>query len=182
MSQYVAELCNLLITDNFGDLYAIIFSYLFNHGRQPIPRIVRSTKLSGKQVRHGLAVLVQQHLVYHNTSFDDGVTYYEANWKNAYYLVRSGRILQLVRQRLGEHAMRVMKTLLYLGHAKVSYLETLEELMIMSPHKDGSGSGSGSSRKKRKLENGVVDADADELEVESAEKDAQGEGSNDASI
>ncbi|KAI5302130.1 RNA polymerase III subunit C82, partial [Ascosphaera pollenicola] len=158
------------ITDNFGDLYAIIFSYLFNHGRQPIPRIVRGTRLTGKQVRHGLAVLVQQHLVYHTTTLDDGNTYYEANWKNAYYLVRSGRALQLVRERLGEYAMRVMETLLYLGHAKISYLETVEELMVMPP-KEG-------SRKKRKL--GNTGDGEDELEVEGIDGDAEGEDDHDS--
>ncbi|EER27487.1 RNA polymerase III subunit RPC82 family protein [Coccidioides posadasii C735 delta SOWgp] len=128
MSQYAAELCKLLITDNFGELYALIFIYLLNHGRQPLPRIVQNTHLSPRQVKHGLAVLVQQHLVFHCTSLDDGITYYESNWRSAYNLVRSGKIIQLVEERLGNHAASIVSTLLALGHAKISYLESLPEL------------------------------------------------------
>ncbi|WEW56346.1 RNA polymerase III subunit C82 [Emydomyces testavorans] len=144
MSQYAAELCKLLITDNFGELYSffhsyvrtisrtncgkLIFSYLLHHGRQPLPRIVQNTHLSPRQVRHGLAVLIRQHLVFHCTSFDDGITYYESDWRAAYNLVRSGKIVQFVEKRLGNHAARVISTLLALGHAKVSYLESLPEL------------------------------------------------------
>ncbi|PGH06018.1 DNA-directed RNA polymerase III subunit rpc3 [Blastomyces parvus] len=128
MSQYAAELCKLLITDNFGELYSLIFSYLLYHGRQPLPRIVQNTRLSPRQVRHGLAVLIQQHLIYHYTSLDDGITYYEASWRTAYNLVRSGRILQFVEEKLGRYAGKVLSTILYLGHARVSYLETLPEL------------------------------------------------------
>lgn len=113
----------------------LIFSYLLQHGRQPIPRIVQNTDLSPRQVRHGLAVLVQQHLVFHCTSFDDGITYYESNWRSAYNLVKAGKIVQVVDERLGKHAARIMSALLALGHAKVSYLESLPELQ--PDHKSG---------------------------------------------
>jgi DNA-directed RNA polymerase III subunit RPC3 len=72
--------------------------------------------------------MIQQHLVYHYTSYDDGVTYYEANMQSAYYLVRSGKILEFVEERLGKYAATVLSTVMYLGHAQVSYLETLPEL------------------------------------------------------
>ncbi|KAI1943870.1 RNA polymerase III subunit C82 [Ophidiomyces ophidiicola] len=128
MSQYAAELCNLLITDNFGELYSLIFSYLLQYGRQPLPKIVQNTHLSPRQVRHGLAVLIQQRLIFHCTSVADGITYYESDWRTAYNLVRSGKAISLVQERLGAHAAKVISTLLALGHAKVSYLETLPEL------------------------------------------------------
>ncbi|KAI5292916.1 RNA polymerase III subunit C82 [Ascosphaera acerosa] len=152
MSQSIAELCELLIKDNLGDLYATIFSYLFAHGRQPTIRIARATGLTGKQVRHALAVLVQQHLVYHSTSRDDGLTYYEADWRHAYYLVRSGRILQLVQDRLGEYAAKVMEVVMYLGHAKVSYLETMEELIAVPAPAQSHPEG---GRKRRRLIDGA---------------------------
>ncbi|PGH18845.1 DNA-directed RNA polymerase III subunit rpc3 [Helicocarpus griseus UAMH5409] len=139
MSQYAAELCKLLITDNFGELYSAIFSYLLYHGRQPLPRIVNNTHLGVRQVKNGLAVLIQQHLIYHHTSIDDGITYYEANWRAAYYLVRSGRILQLVEEKLGDFAAKILSIILFLGHAKISYLETLPELRPQSRQKAGQG-------------------------------------------
>lgn len=72
--------------------------------------------------------MIQHHLIYYYTSLDDGITYYEANTQSAYYLVRSGKILQLIETRLGEYAARVMSAILFLGHASVSHLETLPEL------------------------------------------------------
>ncbi|KAK2766193.1 RNA polymerase III subunit C82 [Arachnomyces sp. PD_36] len=128
MSQAISELCVLLIEDNFGGLFSHIFSCLLLHGRLSIGRIVHHTGLPGKHVKHGLAVLIQQHLIFHYSSLDDPITYYEANTKAAYYLARSGKILELVRERLGDYAATVVSTLLSLGHAKVSHLETLREL------------------------------------------------------
>ncbi|GMG34558.1 unnamed protein product [Aspergillus oryzae] len=72
--------------------------------------------------------MIQQHLVYHYTSYDDGITYYEPNMQSAYYLVRSGKILELIEHRLGKYAATVMSTIMFLGHAQVGYLETLPAL------------------------------------------------------
>lgn len=57
--------------------------------------------------------MIQHHLVYHFTSVEDGITYYEANPQAAYYLVRSGKILQLIENRLGPYAAQVMEAILY---------------------------------------------------------------------
>lgn len=77
--------------------------------------------------------MIQHHLIYHFTSLEDNNTYYEANPPAAYYLVRSGKILHLVKDRLGEYAARVMETILFLGHASVTHLETLPELRYLKP-------------------------------------------------
>ncbi|KAG5295971.1 RNA polymerase III subunit Rpc82 [Histoplasma capsulatum G186AR] len=165
MSQYAAELCKLLITDNFGELYALIFSYLLYHGRQPLPRIVQNTRLSPRQVRHGLAVLIQQRLIYHYTSLDDGIAYYEASWMTAYNLVRSGRILQLVEEKLGKYVAKVLSTILYHGHVRISYLETLPELRPQVSNKAG----------KLAAANGLNGIHNDEEEEEDAHVTDQGE-------
>lgn len=49
--------------------------------------------------------------------------------------MRSGKILELVKERLGEYAATVISTLLSLGHAKVSHLETIRELKNPSSSK-----------------------------------------------
>ena len=81
--------------------------------------------------------MIQQHLVFHYTSYDDGVTYYEANLKAAYYLIRTGKILEFIEDRLGKYAATVMSTIIYLGHAQVSLLETLPELQPEYPQTNG---------------------------------------------
>ena len=81
--------------------------------------------------------MIQHHLVFNFTGFDDGVTYYEANLQAAYYLVRSGKILELVENRLGSYAVTVMSAIMYRGHAQVSHLEELEELQTQHPQPNG---------------------------------------------
>ncbi|KAI5294839.1 RNA polymerase III subunit C82, partial [Ascosphaera atra] len=88
---------------------------------------------------------------------------------NAYYLLRSGKIIQLVESRLGGYAGRVMEVLLQLGHARVSYLETISELMEHTGKKD-------KQRKRRKLAGGEVKTENDGLQVEGVDDvDAEGE-------
>ncbi|KAJ5105109.1 hypothetical protein NUU61_002456 [Penicillium alfredii] len=128
MSQNAAELCALLIEDNFGELFARIFSTLQRYERLSLPRLKFHSHLTDRQLHHGLCAMIQHHLVYHFTSVEDGITYYEANPQAAYYLVRSGKILQLIENRLGPYAAQVMEAILYLGHSSVSHLDILPEL------------------------------------------------------
>ncbi|RAL02015.1 putative DNA directed RNA polymerase III subunit Rpc82 [Aspergillus ibericus CBS 121593] len=136
-SQYAAELCALLVEDNFGELFARIFSTLQRYDRLSLPRLKFYSRLSDRQLRHGLAAMIQHHLVYHYTSYDDGVTYYQPNLQAAYYLVRSGKILEFIQERLGKYAATLMATIMFLGHAQVGYLETLPELQPEQPKTNG---------------------------------------------
>lgn len=70
-------------------------------------------------VNHGLAVLVQQHLVLWYTSSDDHQTLYEASTANAYSLVRSGKYIKVAAAQAGEFAGKLISNLLLLGHARV---------------------------------------------------------------
>ena len=81
--------------------------------------------------------MIQHHLVYHYTSYDDGITYYQPNLQAAYYLVRSGKILEFIQERLGKYAATLMATIMFLGHAQVGYLETLPELQPEPPKTNG---------------------------------------------
>lgn len=105
-----------------------IFSTLRRYDRLPLPRLRFYSGLSDRQLRYGLSAMIQHHLVFHYTSYDDGLTYYEANMQAAYYLIRSGKILEFIEDRLGKYASKVMSAILFLGHAQVGYLETLPEL------------------------------------------------------
>ncbi|KAJ5714526.1 RNA polymerase III Rpc82 C -terminal [Penicillium malachiteum] len=132
-SQYGAELCALLIEEQFGELFARIFSTLQRYERLTLPRLKFHARLADRQLRAALTAMIQHHLIYHFTSLEDNNTYYEANPQAAYYLVRSGKILNLVEDRLGEYAARVMEMVLFLGHASVNHLETLPELRSLNP-------------------------------------------------
>ncbi|KAJ5794486.1 hypothetical protein N7457_001085 [Penicillium paradoxum] len=134
MSQCSAELCTLLIEDNFGELFARIFSVLHRYERLTLPRLRFYARLTDRQLHHGLSAMIQHHLIYHFTSLDDGNTYYEANPQAAYSLVRSGKILQLVEARLGKYAAQVLEAIMALGHTSIAHLETLPELQSIKEH------------------------------------------------
>jgi DNA-directed RNA polymerase III subunit RPC3 len=73
-------------------------------------------------VRHGLAVLIQQNLVYYHVEHDSEITYYEANQDASYFLLRSGKIIEYVSSRYGPSAQDIVQNLLFLGHAKIGDL------------------------------------------------------------
>lgn len=87
-----------------------------------IPSLQQHTKLSPKHLRHGLAVLIQQNLVYHHFDKDLRVTFYEANQDAIYFLLRFGKIIDAVNSRYGELARDVVQELLVLGSIKIGEL------------------------------------------------------------
>ncbi|KAJ6072483.1 hypothetical protein N7467_010568 [Penicillium canescens] len=137
MTQCSSELCMLLIEDNFGELFARIFTVLQRYERLTLPRLKFYSRLTDRQLHNGISAMIQHHLVYHFTSLDDGNTYYEANPQAAYSLVRSGKILQHVESRLGEYAAQVMEAIMFLGHTSITHLETLPQLQPSQPLTNG---------------------------------------------
>ncbi|KAI9880487.1 MAG: RNA polymerase III subunit C82 [Pleopsidium flavum] len=105
-----------------------VFTILLRHGRLHLSLLIHHTGLSSRQLKHALAVLIQQHLVYHHKPPEGDTTYYEADWKSAYALVRPGKIIKLVEERFGNIAGGVVSNLLLLGHARVDDLATVYKL------------------------------------------------------
>lgn len=99
-----------------------IFEILLYYGRLSLPALQRHVDLSNRLVKHGLSVLIQQHLVLWYTSPDDHTTLYEANPAFAYSLVRSGKYVQIAEARAGKFGGKVISNLLLLGHARVGDL------------------------------------------------------------
>jgi DNA-directed RNA polymerase III subunit RPC3 len=99
-----------------------IFTLLLRRGRQSIPALTQYTRLPPRHVRHGLAVLIQQNLVYYHVEHDSETTYYEANQEASYFLLRSGKIIECVSSQYGHPAQDIVQNLLFLGHAKIGDL------------------------------------------------------------
>ncbi|CAL3966946.1 unnamed protein product [Diplocarpon coronariae] len=127
-SKNSVELCALLVDETYGELTSRIFTVLLRRGRLASRHISNHTKISPRAVRHGLTVLIQQGLVFHNLD-TDGITFYEANHDAAYGLARSGKILQSVESRFGSFARDVMQNLFLMGHTKISDLADVYESM-----------------------------------------------------
>ncbi|KAI1452888.1 RNA polymerase III subunit RPC82-domain-containing protein [Annulohypoxylon moriforme] len=122
VTKNVAELCVLLISELYGQLPSRIFADLLARGRSTVAQLAQHTSVNQRQVRHGVAVLIQLNLIYHLTDQDTGITHYEANHHAAYNLVRTGKILEMVRTKYGHHAHYFVHEVLIQGHAKITDL------------------------------------------------------------
>ncbi|KAI1139642.1 RNA polymerase III subunit RPC82-domain-containing protein [Hypoxylon sp. FL0543] len=122
VTKNAAELCVLLISELYGQLPSRIFADLLTRGRSTVAQLAQHTSLNQRQVRHGLAVLIQLNLIFHHTDHDTGITNYEANPHAAYNLVRTGKILELILTNYGQVAHAIVHGVLVQGHAKISDL------------------------------------------------------------
>lgn len=95
--------------------------------------------LNQRNLRRGLAVLIQQNLIFHHTDPDTSITHYEANPEVAYNLVRTGKILDTIHRNYGEAAKEMVYNILLNGHMKVSEVMQLKSrgLMNGSAHPNG---------------------------------------------
>ncbi|KAI4910467.1 hypothetical protein J4E90_007903 [Alternaria incomplexa] len=170
----LAELCTSLVKDVYGELAARVFSILARHGRQSLASIARVSYLNPRQIKYGLVILLQQHLIFHSGS-DAPLTYYEIDWQNSYAIVRFGKIVKLVQDRDGKKAANVMSNLLALGHTRIADLKEAyfpSETESDYDSDDGAANGAGSKRKRTNgthvngtaKTNGVTNGTASELD------------------
>lgn len=123
VTKNLAELCTLVIDDIYGELPSRIFAALLNHGRSGVSQLAQYTSLTPRQLRHGLAVLIQYNLLYYQVPEGDGATMYEANPEAAYNVLRSGKVLEMVEGLYGVDAKDVIQSLLALGHTRIADLK-----------------------------------------------------------
>lgn len=152
--------CDRRIHDICSNCSQRVFSVLARHGRQSLAAIARASYLNGRQIKYGLVILLQQHLIFHSGN-DAPLTYYEIDWQNSYAIVRFGKVTKLVEDRFGKKAANIMSNLLALGHTRIADLKDAyfpPETESDDESDDGAANGAGS---KRKRTNGVhVNGDA----------------------
>jgi DNA-directed RNA polymerase III subunit RPC3 len=95
-----------------------------------VAQLVQYTSLNPRQIRHGLAVLVQQNLLYYQTDVDSRDTSYETNPDACYNLLRVGKVIHMIGAQYGSAAQEVAQSLIALGHARVSDLAQAFTLRI----------------------------------------------------
>ena len=91
------------------------------YGRQHLSHTVHHTGLVPSEVRHGLAILIQQRIVF--WSLVDDVAFYEADWLAAYSLLRSGKFAVATRKRIGQQGEAILSRCLLGGCIRASELE-----------------------------------------------------------
>ncbi|KAF2746722.1 DNA directed RNA polymeras-like protein III subunit Rpc82 [Sporormia fimetaria CBS 119925] len=150
----LAELCELLVEDVYGELAARVFSVLARHGRQTLSALNKASYLNSRQIKHGLVVLIQQHLVFHSAAVEPEPASYEIDWQQSYALIRYGRCLKQVEERYGAQAANVMSNLITLGHTRV---KDLREAYFPTRPRDGDESDDeGINSSKKSAANGSL--------------------------
>jgi DNA-directed RNA polymerase III subunit RPC3 len=92
---------------------------LLARGRSTVRDIALHTSLNPKQVRHGLALVIQHNLIFYLTDHETGTTTYEANPQASYHLVRIGKILDVIDTKYGTVAKNLVNDILMLGHVEI---------------------------------------------------------------
>lgn len=101
---------------------------LLSRGRSNLAQLAQYTSMNPRQLRHGLAVLIQFNLLFHQS--DGANTVYEANAAFAYNLIRTGKILEMVESSFGPVAKEVMQNLMISGQTRVSDLLAAYQIKI----------------------------------------------------
>ena len=114
-----------------------------------MPALRQRTKLDEHQLRNGLSILIQQNLVYWNTSSNDHSTAYEANVSAGYNLVRNGKYIRFIEDRFGVIASKIISHLLVHGYARAGDL-------VESRSADSADGGHGKSKAAHVGPNGVI--------------------------
>ncbi|KAL8762333.1 MAG: hypothetical protein Q9184_001640 [Pyrenodesmia sp. 2 TL-2023] len=134
MSEYATQLSTVLVDELFGGLPSRVYKALAFHGRLPLSTLVHRTQLSPTEVRHGLSILIQQHLVLWYDPQNTGQAFYEADIPTAYALSRSGKYTRLVKDRFGNIAGDIVSNVTVLGHVRVG---DLTRTYFPPPHERG---------------------------------------------
>ncbi|KAL8691280.1 MAG: hypothetical protein Q9218_003459 [Villophora microphyllina] len=128
MSEHATQLAVLLVDELFGELPSKVFYTLAFNGRLPFASLLHHTQLAASELKHGLAILIQQHLVLWYDPDYTGRAFYEADVSNAYSLSRSGTYPRLLKDRRGGNdrlrnvASDLISDLVLLGHVRVGDL------------------------------------------------------------
>ncbi|KAI0914556.1 RNA polymerase III subunit RPC82 [Ustulina deusta] len=128
VTRNAADLCTLLVNELYGQLPSRIVAALLARGRSNVRDLALHTSLNPKQVRHGLAIVIQHNLVFYQTDHETAVTTYEANPRACYHLVRVGKILDVIDMKYGTMARDLVNDVLMLGHVEISELVRYQRL------------------------------------------------------
>ncbi|EXJ61064.1 hypothetical protein A1O7_05217 [Cladophialophora yegresii CBS 114405] len=129
-----SRLCCYIVEDYYGSFLAQIFRQLAQLGRLSVQQLAQKCRFPLRQVKIGVATLIQLRLVYHHTTYE-GLSTYQADTTYAYNLMRTGRLVELVDWSLGSSAAEIIETLAAMGFATAHELETevLEKTDLTQP-------------------------------------------------
>ncbi|KAJ2547969.1 RNA polymerase III subunit C82 [Coemansia sp. RSA 1933] len=118
-----ADLSKRLIREYYGPIVETVAGVLIRDGRLPLGLLIKNTKLTAREVKQALVVLIQHGVVTHATSKDGGArvaTHYSANTRGVLRMQRAGLYLALVEERMGKDGVLVVQTIMKNGSISIS--------------------------------------------------------------
>ncbi|KAG8526294.1 uncharacterized protein KY384_000287 [Bacidia gigantensis] len=149
MSRHISKFTTLLIDEIFGSLASEIYQTLLVHGRCTLGALEARTSLETSELRHGLAVLIQNTFVHWRDRRLKEPPAFEANVDAPYNLSRYGKWVQMSEERYSPLAGQIVSKLLFMGHARIPDL-----IAALSANNVGV-SGASSANAGAKLPNGT---------------------------
>ncbi|KIM57099.1 hypothetical protein SCLCIDRAFT_1219780 [Scleroderma citrinum Foug A] len=125
-----SRLCAQIIHSHFGPFTANVATVLLHRGRLSFQQIVRYTRIKPRTVRTAILVLVQQNILWHAQTEDEGEVL-EFNTMECLMRLRFGRYIWLAEHLFGTTASDIVQ--LILDHGKLRPPDIISRLSIYDP-------------------------------------------------
>lgn len=107
------------------------------YGRLSLLALRQLSGIPPRRLKVGLTTLIQHHIILHHALDEYEPTEFQVDWHAAYALVRSRKVVDVVRNREGEAAGRIISNILQLGHVSVGDLANEYDLNPESKRDSG---------------------------------------------
>lgn len=125
-----SRLCVQIVRSHFGPLTANVASALLTRGRLSLTHLIRYTMMKPRTVRAAILVLVQQNILWHSNSEEEG-DILEFNTLECLMRLRFGRYVWQAEQLFGPSGAEIVQ--LILDHGKLQSPDIISRLSIQNP-------------------------------------------------
>ncbi|KAG1730606.1 RNA polymerase III subunit RPC82-domain-containing protein [Suillus lakei] len=125
-----SRLCVQIVRSHFGPLSANVASALLTRGRLSLAQLIRYTMMKPRTVRAAILVLVQQNILWHSNTEEEG-DMLEFNTLECLMRLRFGRFVWQTEQLFGPSGAEIV--LLILDHGKLQSPDIISRLSIHNP-------------------------------------------------
>ncbi|KAG1452372.1 hypothetical protein G6F56_007838 [Rhizopus delemar] len=119
-----SRLCKEIILEHFGPIVSGVSQQLLLKGRLTLPDIIRFSKLTTREVKESLVVLVQHGIVFFSEAPEGKIepTYYSIDPLKIMYRLNLGRIIQIVKEHHGKEAEMICTLLFVNGRMSLNVI------------------------------------------------------------
>ncbi|KAG1774272.1 hypothetical protein EV702DRAFT_1241529 [Suillus placidus] len=129
-----SRLCVQIVRSHFGPLTANVASALLMRGRLSLSQLIRYTMMKPRTVRAAIVVLVQQNILWHSNTEEEG-DMLEFNTLECLMRLRFGRFVWQAEQLFGPSGAEIVQ--LILDHGKLQPPDIISRLSIHNPKSSG---------------------------------------------